>query len=163
MTREPTCARRGPDRGSATTELVLILPALLLMLLFLVLCYRVSDAKLRIADVAHQAARAASLARTPAQAVTDARVTAQTALANAGVTCQDLTVDTDPAGLTPGALVRVTVTCTAQLDDLAMLATPGSATLHASSTSPVDTYGDISGGFANPDASTGGNPSGGAR
>ncbi|KPM52693.1 pilus assembly protein TadE [Frankia sp. B2] len=142
MTREPRCARRGPDQGSATAELVLILPALLLMLLFLVLCYRISDAKLRIADVAHQAARAASIARTPAQAATDARTTAQTALANAGVTCQDLTVETDTAGLAPGALVRVTLTCTTRLDDLAMLGTPGSATLHASSTSPVDIYGD---------------------
>ncbi|WP_322755230.1 TadE/TadG family type IV pilus assembly protein, partial [Frankia sp. Cas3] len=82
---------RDRDRGSATAELVLILPVLLLMLLFLVLCYRVSDAKLRIADVAHQAARAASIAGTPGQAVTDARATAQTALADAGVTCEHLT------------------------------------------------------------------------
>ncbi len=133
---------RGGDQGSATTELVLIMPVLLLGLLFLVLSYRVSDAKLRIADVAHQAARAASIARTPTEAVTDARTTAQTALADAGVTCQNLTVDTDPAGLTPGALVRVTVTCTARLDDLAMLGTPGSATLRASSTSPIDTFRD---------------------
>jgi len=121
---------------------VLILPVLLLMLLFLTLCYRVSDARMRIADIAHQAARTASIADTPAQAITNARSTAQTALASTGVTCQDLTVDTDPAGLTPGALVRVTVTCTARLDDLAMLGVPGSATLRASSTSPVDTFGD---------------------
>ncbi len=135
-------SQHGRDRGSATTELVLILPVLLLMLLFLVLCYRISTAKLRIADVAHQAARAASIARTPTHAVTDARTTAQTALADAGVTCQNLTVDTDPAGLAPGALVRVTLTCTTNLDDLAMLGTPGTATLHASSTSPVDEFGD---------------------
>jgi Flp pilus assembly protein TadG len=143
MTTPPTPPTvTGRDRGSATAELVLILPVLLLMMMFLVLCYRVSDAKLRIADVAHQAARAASIARTPAQAITDAQTTAQAALAGAGVTCQNLTVDTDPGGLAPGALVRVTVTCAARLDDLAMLATPGSATLHASSTSPVDTFGD---------------------
>ncbi|TCJ34659.1 TadE/TadG family type IV pilus assembly protein [Parafrankia sp. BMG5.11] len=135
-------AATGSDRGSATAELVLIVPVLLLMLLFLVLCYRISDAKLRMADVAHQAARAASIAATPAEAVADARTTAQIALAGAGVTCQDLTVDTDTAGLAPGALVRVTVACTVRLDDLAMLATPGSATLRASSTSPVDTFGD---------------------
>jgi Flp pilus assembly protein TadG len=143
LTAIPAALRR-PDgeRGSATTELVLILPVMLLMLLFLVLCYRVSDAKLRIADVAHQAARAASIARTPGQAVTDARATARTALADAGVTCLDLTVDTDPAGLAPGALVRVTVSCTVGLDDLALLGTPGSATLHSTSTSPVDEFGD---------------------
>ncbi|WP_055752522.1 MULTISPECIES: TadE/TadG family type IV pilus assembly protein [Frankia] len=132
----------GRDSGSATTELVLIMPVLLLMLLFLVLCYRVSDAKLRIADVAHQAARAASIARSPAQAGADARATAQAALADAGVTCQDLTVETDPAGLTPGTLVRVQVACTVELHDVALLATPGTATLHASATSPVDQHVD---------------------
>jgi Flp pilus assembly protein TadG len=143
MTSLPAAAgRRRGDRGSATAELVLILPVLVLMLLFLALCYRISDVKLRIADVAHQAARAASIATTPTQAISDARATAQSALADAGVVCQNLTVDTDPAGLAPGALVRVTVTCTANLDDLAMLSTPGTATLHATATSPVDVYGD---------------------
>jgi Flp pilus assembly protein TadG len=138
----PRGHHHGHDRGSGTTELVLVLPALLLMLLFLVLCYRVSQAKLRIADVAHQAARAASIARTPGQAVADARTTAQTALSDAGVTCQDLTVDADTAGLAPGALVQVTVSCTVALHDLALLGTPGTATLHGTSTSPVDEFGD---------------------
>jgi Flp pilus assembly protein TadG len=135
----------GRDRGSATAELVLIMPVLVLLLMFLVLCYRISDAKLRLADAAHQAARAASIARTPTQAATDAQATAQTALADAGVTCQHLTVNTDPAGLAPGALVRVTLTCATRLDDLAVLAVPGTAALHASATSPVDEFGDASG------------------
>ncbi|MBL7487775.1 pilus assembly protein [Frankia sp. AgB1.9] len=145
MTRRPTAITAGRprcDRGSATAELVLIMPVLVLMLMFLVLCYRISDAKLRLADAAHQAARAASIARTPTQAVTDAQATAQSALADAGVTCEHLTVDTDPAGLTPGGLVHVTITCTTRLDDLAVLAVPGSAALHASATSPVDLFGD---------------------
>ncbi len=128
------------DDGSATMELVLVIPVLLLMLLFLVLCYRISDAKLRLADAAHQAARAASIALTPAQAVTDARTTAQAALADAGVSCVQLTVDTDPAGLAPGTLVHVTITCTTHLDDLALLATPGTAALHAQATSLVDLH-----------------------
>ncbi len=132
----------GSDRGSGTVELVLVMPVLLLMLLFLVLCYRISDAKLRIADVAHQAARAASIARTPTEARADALAVAQTGLADAGVTCGDLTVDTDPAGLAPGALVRVRVACTVELHDLALLAMPGAAILHASATSPVDQHGD---------------------
>ncbi|MCM3883135.1 TadE/TadG family type IV pilus assembly protein [Frankia sp. R82] len=141
----PAGASRDGDRGSATTELVLIMPVLVLMLLFLVLCYRISDAKLQLADAAHQAARAASIAPSPAEAITDARATAQSALTGTGVTCQQLTVATDPAGLAPGALVRVTLTCTANLDDLALLGTPGAATLHATSTSPVDEFGDLRG------------------
>jgi len=130
------------DRGSATAELVLIMPLILLMLAFLVLCYRISDARLRLADAAHQAARAASIAPSPAQAVTDAQSTAHSALADAGITCEALTVTTDPAGLAPGALVHVTVSCSVGLDDLAMLGVPGTAALHASATSPVDLHGD---------------------
>ncbi|KLL10571.1 MULTISPECIES: TadE/TadG family type IV pilus assembly protein [Protofrankia] len=130
------------DRGSATTELVLIIPVLLLMLLFLILCYRISTTRLRVTDVAHQAARAASLARTPTEAAADARSTAQDVLADTGVTCQDLTVDTDTTRLTPGGLVHVTVSCTVTLDDLALLAVPGTATLHGTSTAPVDAFGD---------------------
>jgi hypothetical protein len=38
--------------------------------------------------------------------------------------------------------VRVTLSCTVALDDLALLGTPGTATLHGTSTSPVDEYGD---------------------
>ncbi|CAO5187396.1 tight adherence protein E [Frankia sp. AiPs1] len=148
MTGDPastTAAGGDGDGGSATTELVLIMPVLVLMLLFLVLCYRISDARLQLADAAHQAARAASIAPSTAQAITDARATAQSALTGAGVTCQRLAVATDPAGLTPGALVRVTLTCTTTLDDLALLGTPGTATLHASSTSPVDEFGNQAG------------------
>ena len=56
------------DRGSVISEIVLITPFLVILLVFVaVVVHRGVDARLRINDVAHQAARAASLERTGAR------------------------------------------------------------------------------------------------
>lgn len=133
-------ALRRDDRGSATAEMALLTPLLVVMLLFVVFCGRVAASKLRLDDAAHQAARAASLARTLTAAHDDARATAQAALADAGITCQSLAVTVTTSGLRPGSTVTVDVRCTVGLSDLALLGVPGSTTLSASFASPVDTY-----------------------
>lgn len=69
-------ALRRDERGSTAAELTLLTPLLILLLLFVVFCGRLADTKLRINDVAHQAARAATLARTPSQATANAQATA---------------------------------------------------------------------------------------
>lgn len=130
---------RRDTRGSATAELVLSISILILLLWFLVYCGRLADTRLRIEDVAHQAARAASLARTSANAAADARSTAAAALDDAGVACRTFNVATS-GSLQPGSSVTVTVSCAADLGDLAMLQVPGTVTLTARFTSPVDAY-----------------------
>ncbi len=134
---------RHDERGSVAAELTLLTPLLILLLLFVVLCGRLADAKLRINDVAHQAARAATLARTPSQATAIAEATANAALASAGITCQSLTVSTDTQGLKPGSTVTVTVSCSVGLGDLSMLGVPGSRTFESSFSSPVDVWRGI--------------------
>jgi Flp pilus assembly protein TadG len=128
------------EHGSAVVELVLLTPVLILMLLFIVLCARLSDADLRLGDAAHQAARAATTARNPIAAASDATSTAQTALADAGIACQSLSARTDTGGLQPGSTVTTTLSCTIGLRDLALLSLPGSVTLTATSSSIVDIY-----------------------
>lgn len=151
------CARwrvlRQDERGSATTELTLLTPLLILLLLFVVLCGRLADTKLRINDAAHQASRAATLARTPAQATAAAQATASAALASAGITCQSLSLSADTQGLKPGSTVTVTVSCTVGLDDLTALGVPGSRTFESSFASPVDVWRGTS-----PKAQEGGSP-----
>ncbi|MPZ79669.1 MAG: pilus assembly protein TadE [Actinophytocola sp.] len=142
---QPGRALREDDRGSATAEMVLLTPLLIIMLLFIVFCGRLAGSNLRLNDVAHQVARAASLARTTTSAQNDARATAQTALADAGITCQSLAVTVNTAGLRPGSTVTVDVSCTVGLSDLSLLGVPGSTTLSASFASPVDTYRGIAG------------------
>jgi Flp pilus assembly protein TadG len=138
-------ALREDEQGSATAELVLLTPVLIMMLLFIVFCGRLADANLRLEDATHQAARSASLARSATNAQKDAQSTASAALAAAGITCQSMVVAVDTAGLRPGSTVSVDVTCTVELSDLALLGMPGSTTLSASFSSPVDTYRGVTG------------------
>ena len=136
---------RDDERGSATVELVLSVGVLLLMLWFMVYCGRLSDSRLRIEDAAHQAARAATLDRTLPTATTDAHSAATSALSDAGVTCQDLTVET--AGtMQPGSTVTVTVHCTVDLHDLALLHVPGQTVITATFSSVVDVFRGTDGG-----------------
>lgn len=134
------CVLHRDERGSASAELTLLTPLLVLMLLFVVFSGRVADTKLRINDVAHQAARAATQARTSPQASANAQSIASTALASAGITCQSLTVSTDTQGLRPGSTVTVTVSCSVGLSDLTMLGVPGNRTFQSSFSSPVDVW-----------------------
>lgn len=132
--------RRGcADQGSATVELVVLIPVLLLEFLFVVYCVRLPDTRLRIEDAAHQASRAASQERDPAAAASQARTTAAAALKDAGISCQSFTADTNGT-LRPGSTVTVTLSCTVGLQDLALIQVPGSTALRAQSAAQVDVH-----------------------
>jgi Flp pilus assembly protein TadG len=133
-------ARAAGDDGSAAAELVLITPLLILILMLIVAAGRLTDARLQVDSAAMQAARAASLARDPATAASQANATAQAALASEHVTCDPLNVTPDMAAFRPGGQVSVQVTCTVSLAGLTLLHLPGSQTLTASFTSPIDVY-----------------------
>jgi Flp pilus assembly protein TadG len=131
---------RNPDGGSAAAELVLITPLLIVIMLLIVAAGRLVDARLQVDSAAMQAARAASLARDPGAAAAQAEATAQAALASEHVTCDPLAVSPDTSAFRPGGQVTVQVTCTVSLAGLALLHVPGSQTLTAQFTSPIDVY-----------------------
>jgi len=134
------------ERGSASTELVLVTPLLVVLMLFVVLADRLAHADLQVNSAAHQAARAASLTRSPPEAQTAALRTAQASLADQGLTCTALTVDTDTSQFRPGGVVTVSVTCAVSLADLAGLGVPGATVVHARHTSPLDRFRGITTG-----------------
>lgn len=134
-----------PDRGSASLELVLITPALLALLLFVVLAGRVAEARGDVDRAARDAARAASLARSSMGAGADGEAAARATLAEGGVSCARLDVSIDTANFVPGGSVAATVTCTVDLRDLSLLGVPGSRTLTAEFSHPVDTYRGLDG------------------
>ena len=140
------------ERGSAAAELVLVTPLLILFLLLAVAAGRLVQGKLDVDSAAQQAARAASLARTPQAAAAQAQQVAQAALAGQSVSCDPAVVTPDLGDFTPGGEVTVTVTCTVRLSDLSLLHIPGSETITAAFTSPVDTYRGESLGLGNPGA-----------
>lgn len=129
------------DTGSASVELTIATPLLVAVLVLVaVVVHRGVDARLRLDDAAHQAARAASLARSPGAATLVADTTAAAALADAGVVCDPMTVEADTAQFVPGGAVTVTVGCTVSHSDALFLGIPGSRLVTATFTSPVDAW-----------------------
>ena len=131
------------ERGSAAIELVLLVPALMLLLLFAVAGGRVAIAHGSVQQAAADAARAASIARTAGSAQTSAVAAARATLANQGLTCASMTVILDTSGFakpvgTP-ANVAATVSCTVELSELALPGLPDRV-VSATVTSPLDVF-----------------------
>jgi Flp pilus assembly protein TadG len=154
VTRPRPRARRpeSRERGSAAAELVLVTPFLFLLLLFAVAAGRLVQARLDVDSAAQQAARAASLARTPQAASAQATQVAQAALAGQSVSCDPAVITPDTGDFVPGGEVTVHVTCTVRLSDLSLLHVPGTETITSTFTAPIDTYRGNALGFSNPDA-----------
>ncbi|HEX8508287.1 MAG TPA: TadE family protein [Propionibacteriaceae bacterium] len=132
------------QRGSASVELALVVPALVLMLGLMVAGGRLWFARTIVVDAAQTAARSASLARTAGQAAADGRSAARQSLATAGLRCDNpsVTISTAafaaPAG-TP-ASIDSTIICVVPFADVLLPRMPGSVTVTASGTSALDTY-----------------------
>jgi Flp pilus assembly protein TadG len=126
------------DRGAVTAlELVLLVPAFVVLLVFVTLCGRMGRTAQVVHHAAERAARAASLARTPA----GAQAAASAAL-NGNVSSGDLACE--PPALFYGDdghvhTVTVRVRCTTSAAGLAPLTTTGK-TYTAAATEPFDLY-----------------------
>lgn len=139
--------RRGPhgtalrsSRGSAVIELTIVTPAVVLVMLLVVLAGRVTLASSDVNAAAADAARAASIRQTGGAARVDAQRTAARSLTDRGVTCRGLDVRTDTSRFRPAGDVRVRVSCTVHLGDLAPLGIPGSRTITATATEVIDRF-----------------------
>jgi TadE-like protein len=132
------------QRGSLALELVVLTPVLVLTLWCLgVLSLRASVAHAQVDSAARDAARAGSIARSPAGARLAAAETAASSLQQARRTCQAIQVKTGTERFEPGGLVEVTVTCTVRLRDLGLPFVPGQRTTSASYTAPIDIHRGI--------------------
>ncbi|GHE80902.1 membrane protein [Amycolatopsis deserti] len=151
MTRtSPRCGLRGQearivwwraDEGSVASEITLVAPLLIMLLVFVgVVIHRGVEARIRIDDAAHQAARAASMERTATAAISAAQSTAAAALADAGVACRSLSATTSTGGLRPGGTVTVTIACDVDFGDALILGVPGGKRLTATAAEPVDVW-----------------------
>ncbi len=133
------------DDGSVASEATIVALFLIMLLVFVgVVVHRGVDARIRIDDAAHQAARAASIERTPADATTAAQSTAASALSSAGVACNSLSVTASTGNLRPGGTVSVAVSCDVDFGDALILGVPGGKRLSASAVEPVDVWRSVS-------------------
>jgi hypothetical protein len=148
----PSRQRGGTDAGSATVELVLVAPVLVVFLLFMVFAGRVVVAMGEVEAAARDAARAASLSRSAhaAQVAAD-RTAAADLFGNRLAACERVAVEVDASGFEPhqtptGAIagvVAVSVRCQMHTSDLSLLGLRGSRAVERRATAPVDAFRGI--------------------
>jgi Flp pilus assembly protein TadG len=137
--------RREHDAGNAALELVILAPIVVLLISFVVAAGRTSVAQGSVQAAARDAARQASIARTAAAAQSAGTLSAGLELAREGLDCVSApVVQVDVGGFsTPvgqPATVTATVQCTVPLSDLLLPGVPGTRTLSAKFTSPLDPF-----------------------
>ena len=146
-----TSAGSGPNResGQALAELVIVMPALLLVALLMVFFGRIESAQGDVEAAARAGAEAAAVQSTAGMAQSEAATSVTATLSSAGRACPNPTVTTDVADFVSGGRVTVTVTCAANLSDVVAPGLPGSKTFTATSTAPIDPYRAVSDRFTN--------------
>ncbi|MFI1484604.1 TadE/TadG family type IV pilus assembly protein [Streptomyces sp. NPDC020747] len=122
------------DRGLSTIEVVILAPVMILFILVLVAFGQLVDGRGAIDGAARDAARAGSIQKNHAIAVSEAR---KAAAADLGDVCSGpVTVNQTSAGFEPDTIFTVEVSC--EVRGLAMLGLDVPTTLTASFSSPID-------------------------
>lgn len=132
------------DRGSVTLEVAILAPVLVLLVGAVIVVGRIEVAAGAVEQATRTAAREASLARDADSARAAALTAADRELATSGIDCATSAVTVDTGGfaapLGQPAVVRVQVTCTVSMTDLAIPGLPGSRTMTADAVSPLDAF-----------------------
>lgn len=132
------------ENGSAAVEMSLYVGIFGLIIILLIMAARLSVAGDAIESVASAAARTASLARTTVEAQDRATQAAHIALDQENLNCLQLEVTINSNGLDKPlgeiGTVAATISCTVNFRDIAVPGVPGTKTLTATASSPVDAY-----------------------
>lgn len=141
--RSPRLSCPRGNEGSATLEIAILAPGMLLLLGLLIGIGRTQQAHQAVEAAARDAARQASISRNPAAAQQAATTSAQAALSREGLHCNPtVAVDTGPLNRKVGtqATVTATVSCEVSLAGVLVPGVPGSVHVSAHFSSPVDPY-----------------------
>ena len=122
------------EGGGATIEMVLATPLLIALALTVIALGRFADARNRVTDAAHQAARATSITRGGDDQL--ARHVAASTLAETGVACRNPQVSVHRDAHVARAIVR----CDIDLADLTGIGLPGHRAIASSFSSPIDPW-----------------------
>lgn len=126
------------DRGSVATEMVLLTPLLIVMLMFVVHAGRAGQGINQLKHAADQGARAASLVSQP-RMNSVARQAVLDDLSTSGLSCVRPRVATTYARSSMSSSVTVTVSCQTSNDGLSLLGAH-TVSMAASSTEVIDRY-----------------------
>jgi Flp pilus assembly protein TadG len=139
MSGRPIC----DERGSLTVELIALTPVLFVVGLTMLVFGRVSSARQQVVEAARAGAEAAAVSSNQSGAAWGAAVDASVGITHRTHTCPHPQIATDVSHFYPGGYVTVTVTCQVELSDIAVPGIPGSTTVQASSTAPIDPYRSV--------------------
>ena len=132
--------RNGRDQGSVAVELVAISPVLVVLALASLVFGRISAMNQEVTEAARAGAEAAAVQPSAAAARWSGSLNVVAALLQSARTCGHATVSTDTGQFVPGGTVTVRVTCQVPLSDIGFPGVPGSTTVQASATAPIDPY-----------------------
>lgn len=151
--------RYAAERGSASVEVVILAPVFLGLIALAVLAGRTAVARYAVEMAAHDAARAASIARTADDAVADGQAAVEAALAGQGLDCDpaasvtlvgrlpsgdtvsiEETFDSDVVPVGTAVFVVATVVCDVSFDDLGVPVLFRSIPVETTFVSPLDRY-----------------------
>lgn len=132
------------ERGSASVELAILVPGLVLMLALTICGGRIWFAKATVVEASESAARSATLERSVGAARASGEAAARRSLATDGLRCSDLSVKVDTAAFAVAvgnpATVTAEVGCTVKTSDLGLPFLPGSIAMTGSASAALDTY-----------------------
>lgn len=135
---------RREERGSVAIEAAIGVPAFGLFIAMISLGGRVEIANQSVEAAAYEAARAASIERTQSEAISSGKSVATSSLHDQGLQCATTSITVNAAAfnapLGTTAHVTATVTCKLDLADLSIPGLPGTRTITATASSPVDAY-----------------------
>lgn len=137
--------RRDLERGAASTEAVVLAPALFLILGLILAVASLSLGEQAVTSAAQSSARAASLATSQQDATQRVEAAFTSELAQRGINCTDVSVSIDAAAFTtsPGqtSVITSTISCTLPYaQNIPVPGLPGARTITTTATSPLDTY-----------------------
>jgi Flp pilus assembly protein TadG len=131
------------DRGSATTELVILAPLLVVLAVAALVLGRLVLYQEQVADAARSAVEAAALWPTAPQADEAALLAASYDLLHDNARCAGSSVSVDTADLQPGGHIGATVRCRVLIGSSLLPGVPGAMTITASATAPIETYREV--------------------
>jgi Flp pilus assembly protein TadG len=136
-------SRAAAEAGNAALEAVILAPVLVLLICMVIAAGRISTAKGSVDAAARDAARQASLQRSPEAAQAAAVASATADITGDRLDCTPV-VNVDTSGfavpLGEPANVSASVQCTVSLSGLVLPGLPGSETLTARFSSPIDPF-----------------------
>ena len=135
--------RHGDERGSASPELVIVVPAVVAVIALLTAGWRLWSVRSQVREAAAAGARAATLARSGAEAEQAASAAIDADLETVGSSCTGPTVGIDVSAFSAppgqGGDVGVDVTCEVPFTDL-LIPMPGALTVEGHAGSRLDSF-----------------------